>query len=135
MNATDVLILYNEPVLPRDHPDAQAEHEVLESVAFARRALVQAGFVVALQGAGNDPAALLRYLDECRPRVVFNLFEGTADNPGSEAVVAGLLEWLGIPFTGCPSPAMTLARNKHQAKLLFRGAGLSTAAFIVVDRQ
>jgi D-alanine-D-alanine ligase len=132
--AADVLILYNEPVLPRGHPDAEAEHEVLETVAFVKRALVDAGFAVALHGAGNEPASLLSYLEEQRPQVVFNQFEGTADNPGSEAVVAGLLEWLGIPFTGCPSQSMILARNKHQAKLLFRGAGLPTADFTVVER-
>jgi D-alanine-D-alanine ligase len=132
--AAEVLILYNEPVLPRDHPDAAAEHEVLETVAFVRRTLVGAGFAVALHGAGNEPAALLRCLDEQRPQVVFNLFEGTADKPDSEAVVTGLLEWLGVSFTGCPSQALVLARNKHQAKLLFRGAGLPTADFVAVDR-
>jgi D-alanine-D-alanine ligase len=133
-NPADVLIVYNEPVLPGDHPDAEAEHEILESVAFVRRTLLGAGFAVALHGTGNEPAALLHGLDRHRPQVVFNLFEGTADNPDSEAVVAGLLEWLGIPFTGCPAQAMVLARNKHQAKLLFRGAGLPTADFIAVER-
>lgn len=134
MNAAHLLILYNDPVLPTDHPDAEAEHEVLETVAFVRKALGDSGLHVSQLGAGNDPEAILRGLTKHRPAAVFNLFEGTADRPGSEAVVAGLLEWLGIPFTGCPSQSMVLARNKHQAKLLLRGAGLPTADFVVVEK-
>jgi D-alanine-D-alanine ligase len=134
MPAPHVCLLYNEPVLPATHPDAAAEHEVLETVAFVQESLAEAGFDVAQHGAGNDPVALVRCLTQQRPDAVFNLFEGTADHPASEAVVAGLLEWLEIPFTGCPAQSMALARNKPQAKLLFRGAGLPTADFVVVEK-
>ena len=46
---------------------------------------------------------------------------------------AGILDWLGIPFTGCPHPALCLARNKHLTKYLLRGAGLPTADSFVVE--
>ncbi len=65
--------------------------------------------------------------------MVFNLFEGTADRGDTEAYVAGLLEWLRVPFTGSPSQAAYLARRKHLTKMLFQGAGLPTAPFVVVD--
>jgi D-alanine-D-alanine ligase len=76
---------------------------------------------------------LIHGLQEIRPDVVFNLFEGTAEQSSSEAYVAGILEWLRIPFTGCPSPSMVLARDKPLAKRLFLGAGLPTADFRVID--
>src|SRR5262249_52767864 len=49
------------------------------------------------------------------------------------AWVAGLLEWMNIPFTGCPSRAMMLARDKPLAKRLLRGAGLPTPEFEVIE--
>jgi D-alanine-D-alanine ligase len=64
---------------------------------------------------------------------VFNLFEGTADDGRTEAYVSGLLEWLGIPFTGCPFQTLSLARDKHLTKQLLRGAGLPTPDFVVAE--
>jgi D-alanine-D-alanine ligase len=133
MPSTRVLILYNEPALPVDHPDFESEHEIVATVAAVASHLIQAGFQVERLGANTDPALLVRGLHESRPDVVFNLFEGTADDGHSEAYVAGLLEWIGVPFTGCPSQALSLARNKPLTKFLFQGAGLPTPAFFVAD--
>jgi D-alanine-D-alanine ligase len=130
-----VLVLYNEPVLPRDHPDAEAEHTIQVTAEVVRKILAGAGHAVAKLAVGRDPGRLLSGLRQHRPEVVFNLFEGTADQAESEAYVAGLLQWLGLPFTGSPAEALALARNKPLAKTLFRGAGLPSPAFVVVDRM
>src|SRR5580704_4106259 len=130
-NPTRVVILYNEPVLAPTHPDAESEHEILYTVQTVRKALRAAGFEVDELGASHDPAALTAALQSQRPDVVFNLFEGTADHGGSEEVVAGLLEWLDIPFTGSPARSLCVARTKHVAKTLLQGAGLPTADFLV----
>jgi D-alanine-D-alanine ligase len=132
-SATRVLILHNEPVLPPDHPDAESEHEILYTTQCVREVLTAAGYEVSTLGVGRDPSVLLSGLRERRPDVVFNLFEGLADASGTEAHVAGLLEWLGVPFTGSPYHTLCLARAKHLTKNLLRGAGLPTADFIVVD--
>jgi D-alanine-D-alanine ligase len=129
-----VPILYNEPVLPPDHPDAESEHEILYTVDQVAGHLKAVGFDVVPLGVGRDPAALLAGLQRDRPDVVFNLFEGLADHYGTEAHAAGLLEWLGIPYTGCPYHALCLARSKHLTKHLLHGAGLPTAEFLVVER-
>src|SRR5205807_9704492 len=80
----------------------------------------------------RDPSALLARVKKRRPDVVFNLFEGLADNYDTEAHVAGLLEWLELPYTGCPYQTLAMARRKHVTKLLLQGAGLPTAPFYVV---
>jgi D-alanine-D-alanine ligase len=129
-----VLVLYNEPVLPPDHPDADSEHEIVHTVDVVSHSLTAAGFMVSRLGAGRYPAALLAGLRDHRPDVVFNLFEGMADHGHTEATVAGLLEWLGLPFTGCPSHPLCLARNKPLAKHFFRGADLPTPDFFVVEK-
>src|SRR5262245_44129250 len=95
-----VLILYNEPVLSSDHPDYAAEAGVLWSVSAVADVLVPAGYEIDRLGITSDPQALLSGLREKKPDVVVNLFEGTQDNNASELYVAGLLEWLGISYTG-----------------------------------
>jgi len=133
MRPIQVVILYNEPVLPAGHPDAVSEREVLETVQAVGNMLSAAGFEVARLGVGHEPRVLVEGLCALRPDVVFNLFEGLADRDGTEAHVAGLLEWLDIPFTGSPCHALTLARSKPLTKYLLQGAGLPTPAFFVVE--
>jgi D-alanine-D-alanine ligase len=128
-----VLILYNEPVLSESHPDADSEHEILYTVEEVAKALREVGHDVRLLGVQRDPATLLTGIRQHRPDVVFNLFEGLADRNETEAYVAGLLEWLEIPYTGCPFQTLCLARTKNVAKRLLRGAGLPTPDFFVVD--
>jgi D-alanine-D-alanine ligase len=133
MRPIQVVILYNEPVLAADHPDVVSEHEILETVAAVGKILSEAGFEVAQLGVDHEPRVLLEGLCSHQPDVVFNLFEGLADRSGTEAHVAGMLEWLGIPFTGSPSPSLCLAHSKHLTKHLLQGAGLPTPDFFVVE--
>jgi D-alanine-D-alanine ligase len=132
-DATRVLILYNQPVLPEDHPDADSEHEVLFTAETVEKMLTEAGYAVGRLGVCRDPAVLLEGLRRWRPDVVFNLFEGLADFGETEAHAAGLLEWLGLPFTGSPYQTLCLARNKAMTKHLLQGAGLPTAEFFAVE--
>jgi D-alanine-D-alanine ligase len=133
MRSQRVLVLYNEPVLPENHPDAYSEREILYTAEIVDNHLSQAGFEVVRLGVGRDPSALLAGLREHEPDVVFNLFEGLADQYSTEAHVAGLLDWIGIPYTGCPHETLCLARSKHRTKHLLAGAGLPTPQFFVVD--
>jgi D-alanine-D-alanine ligase len=128
-----VLILHNQPILPEDHPDADSEHEILFTTDFVQRTLIEAGYEVCTLGASRDPGVLLDGLREIRPDVVFNLFEGLADFGDTEAHAAGLLEWLEIPYTGCPYQTLCLARSKPMTKHLLAGAGLPTAKFLVAN--
>jgi D-alanine-D-alanine ligase len=128
-----VLILHNQPVLPEDHPDAESEHEILHTTEVVQRTLLQVGYEVCTLGVSRDPSVLIDGLSEQRPDVVFNLFEGLADLGETEAYVAGILEWLDVPYTGCPYQTLCLARSKHITKHLLAGADLPTAPFFVAE--
>jgi D-alanine-D-alanine ligase len=128
-----VLVLYNQPVLPLDHPDADSEHEIVDTAEIVCGHLRDAGFEVSRLGVERDPDLMLQGLRQHRPDVVFNLFEGLADHSETEAVAPGLLDWLGIPYTGCPYQTLVVARNKALTKLLLQGAGLPTPGFLVVE--
>jgi D-alanine-D-alanine ligase len=95
--------------------------------------LGQAGFPVSRLGVNSDPEILFAGLKENKSDVVFNLFEGTADHGQTEAFVAGLLEWLKIPFTGSPYNTLCVAREKPWTKNILQGAGLPTPAYFVVE--
>lgn len=128
-----VLVLHNEPILPEDHTDADSEHEILFTTEYVQRTLTKAGYEVSTLGVSREPGVLLEGLRDIRPDVVFNLFEGVADFGETEAFAAGLLEWLEIPYTGCPYQTLCIARSKHLTKHLLAGAGLPTAKFLVVS--
>jgi len=128
-----VLVLYNEPVLSPGHPDFESEQQVVETVKGVSEHLVRAGYDVCHLGVSTEPRVLLDGLRELTPDVVFNLFEGVPDQGTTESFVAGLLEWSGVPFTGSPFATLTLARSKHLCKYVFRGAGLPTPEFMVVE--
>ncbi|MCI0637571.1 MAG: ATP-grasp domain-containing protein [Gemmataceae bacterium] len=133
MAAPHVLVLYNRPLLPLDHPDADSEHLILEGVRNVTDALDEAGYRVSEFGLKHDPRVLWTELRRRRPRVVFNLFEGHCHDPETESYVAGLLQWRCIPFTGSPMHTLSLARAKDWTKQLLRGNGLPTPDFLVVD--
>jgi D-alanine-D-alanine ligase len=128
-----VLVLYNEPVLPRDHPEAESEYDVLETLADTVKVLTGAGFAVRKLGVSHDPRPLLDEVNRHRPDAVFNLFEGVPTRPGTEVAAAALLEWLGVPYTGCPSLSLALGRDKVRSKHLLAAAGLPTPDYLVVE--
>jgi D-alanine-D-alanine ligase len=128
-----ILLLYNEPVLPVDHPDAGSEHDVLETADDTFRVLKDAGFAVTRLGVNYDPQPLLDFVREKKPDAVFNLFEGIATQTGTEVSAAALLEWLNVPFTGCPSACLALGRDKARAKYVLSAAGIPTPEYAVVD--
>lgn len=133
MPVPTVLILYNEPVLPPDHPDADSEHDVLYTADVIGRNLKKCGLAVRRLGVSNDISGLLSGLKSLAPDVIFNLYEGTAEWGDTEVYVAGLLEWMKIPYTGSPTQPLLLCRSKPLTKSLLSGVGLPTARFLHVS--
>jgi D-alanine-D-alanine ligase len=135
MSLPSVLLIFNEPVLPADHPDAASEHDVLETADFVVKVLGDAGFPIRRLGFSHDPRVLLDELRENPPEVVFNMFEGLATQTGTEISVAALLEWMNVPFTGTSSLGIVLGRDKIRTKQLLQGAGIPTPEFLVIERS
>jgi D-alanine-D-alanine ligase len=128
-----VLIVYNQPVLPAGHPDALSEIDILETVAEVEKVLPASEFIVERFGYARRPQVMLDKIEEWKPDVVFNLFEGEADKTATEIYHAAILEWANVPFTGSPAAALALGRDKIRTKYLLQGAGVETARFQVVE--
>ncbi len=85
---------------------------------------------VALEDVG-EPLASARqaFADLASCAIAFPLVHGTF---GEDGTLQGLLEMLGMPFTGCGVAASALGMDKALMKALFREAGIPTARYGVI---
>ncbi|KRA99144.1 D-alanine--D-alanine ligase [Devosia sp. Root685] len=91
-------------------------------------ALRQAGYEVTEVDVGRDVADVLARL---KPDVAFNALHGPF---GESGMIQGVLELLEIPYTHSGVLASSLAMNKHQAKILFKAAGIPVTDHVIVPR-
>jgi D-alanine--D-alanine ligase len=74
-----------------------------------------------------------RFVDAIRafaPDAVFNALHGPG---GEDGRIQGILDWLGIPYTGSDLRSCAVAMDKHLTKKLISAEGLPTAAWDVFD--
>jgi D-alanine-D-alanine ligase len=95
----------------------------LRSGARAQSALGRLGHEVVAIDAGPE---LVAQLHDCRPDVAFIALHG---RDGEDGTVQGLLEAIGIPYTGSGPSACMRCTDKALAKYLMREAGIPTPDF------
>ena len=94
------------------------------------------GVMRALAALGHDGRSLDfdgRFVEALRaigPDVVFNALHGRG---GEDGTVQGILDWLGIPYTGSGVSACAIAMDKHLTKKLLAAEGLPTPAWDTFD--
>jgi len=105
-----------------------AEREVsIESGTSVMRALATLGY----EGRSLDfDGRFIEALREISPDVVFNALHGVG---GEDGTIQGVLEWMGIPYTGSGIAACAVALDKHLTKKLLAAEGLPTPAWDVFD--
>jgi D-alanine-D-alanine ligase len=126
-----IAIIYNQPVKSRydQRGEQAAVTDVLGAVEAVHDALLKLGYgVVKVPLAPPLPHTQER-LAVLEADLVFNLFEGFAGHPETEADIAEILSALKIPFTGCPAAALKLALDKARAKAVLKNAGINTPDF------
>ncbi len=106
---------------------SSAEREVsLRSGKAVVEALTRRGYPCQGIDAGRDLPARL---SAERPGVVFIALHGRG---GEDGTVQGMLEYLGIPYTGSGVLASALAMDKERAKQLFEARSIPTPPCMVV---
>lgn len=94
--------------------------------------------LAALRGAGVDAHALVwdgNLVDEiraCAPQRVFVALHG---GDGEDGTVQGLLEMLGLPYTGSGVLGCALSMDKIRSKQIWRSLDLPTPDFHIVRRD
>jgi D-alanine-D-alanine ligase len=113
-----VLVLSDlSKAVPKDHdfseemksPDWKAEADVIG-------ALKSLGHTVRLLAVYDDPGQILDEIKSNPPDIVFNLSEQFNSRSEYERDVAGLLEMMGVVYTGTGVTGLTLCKNKGMSK-------------------
>lgn len=92
------------------------------------QALRNGGYKVTEVDVGYDIAEVLR---ELKPDVAFNALHGRY---GEDGTIQGVLEFLRIPYTHSGVLASALAMDKHQAKIMFKAAGIPVTDHTIANR-
>ena len=123
-----VAVIYNDPSPGRYGTigEAKAVLGVLDEVEAVDRALKESRCPTVLVHLEPPLKRIRDILFSLDVDLVFNLFEGFEVSPNTEVEVARVLEDTRLPFTGCPSAALSLALDKVKAKMILRSAGINT---------
>lgn len=104
-----------------------------EEIATIVKALKAAGFQACAINIRDTFTELYSVLTKKRPDGIFNLVEFFNDDPRQEAMVAGMYDLLGIPYTGAPGFTLGLCQSKAATKHLLLGHGICTPRFKLMD--
>jgi D-alanine-D-alanine ligase len=135
MGPTRVTILYDrieDDVFEEASARGEDTSELVPVHVALGKALASRGHWVRKLAVSSDLERLCCLLAKDDSEVVFNVCDGVEGDTRSAARVAGILEFLGKPFTGSGSIAMALAGDKVVAKQVFRALGIATPEFRVV---
>jgi len=105
---------------PADELDCLRQAEAV-SVALRRH-----GYETTLLACSLDLEKTAQRLRHLKPEIVFNLVETLAGRGALIYLACSLLDFLEIPYTGCPTEAMFITSNKPLAKRIMRHAGIDT---------
>jgi len=101
----------------------------LRSGARVQHALSRLGHEVVAIDAGQD---LVAQLHACEPDAAFVALHG---GDGEDGTVQGLLEVIGVPYTGSGPAGCMRATDKALAKYLMREAGIPTPDFTAIKES
>jgi D-alanine-D-alanine ligase len=85
-------------------------------------------------GVGGNLADIRNALADFKPHICFNLLEGFDNISTWDQNVVGYLELMKVPYTGCNSRGLLLARDKAIAKRLLSSHRIPVADFAVAPR-
>ena len=133
----EVVIVYNEPTDDRytELGEAKAVKGVLDEVKAVDQALKKLGYTVKQLPLTPPIEKVKETLRQLKTGVIFNLFEGFAGRPETEAAVAGFLDELGFAYTGCPSNVLSIALDKSKTKEILQRGGLATPNYKIMTPE
>ena len=115
-----VLVLFDTAGTPPANQDFTKELKTDDWAAEAHviEALKKLGHEVRTIGVWDEPGMIIDELKANPPDIVFNLTEHFNAVSAYDRNVAGLLEMMGVPYTGSSPTGLTLCKNKGMAKEL-----------------
>jgi D-alanine-D-alanine ligase len=118
--------------LDSEDENSKEYEAVVPQVAKALRSL---GHRVSILGVHADVKRLIAGLSRRKPDLVFNLMEMFGDNVFGDIPVAGLLDLLGLRYTGSGPGELYLSQDKGLTKKLLAFEEILYPRFAVFSRQ
>ena len=112
--------------------DAKSYDAVADQVTEGLR---QHGHEVSIHGVHGNPRQLIAGVARRKPEVIFNLMEMFGDNLLGASGVAGLLDLLDIPYTGCGPGEYYLQEDKVLTKKLLAFENIKYPDFAVFSQD
>src|SRR6185436_12734964 len=116
-----VLVLFDTAGTPPANQDFTKELQTNDdwaAEAHVIEALKHLGHEVGTIGVYDEPGMIIDEIKNNPPDLVFNLTEHFNEVSAYDRNVAGLLEMMGVPYTGSSPTGLTLCKNKGMAKEL-----------------
>jgi len=126
MNITVLTYLDSEDENSKDY------EAVVPQVARTLRSL---GHRVSVLGAHGDVKRIVASLSRRKPDLVFNLMEMFGDNVFGDIPVTGLLDLIGLKYTGSGPGELYLSQDKGLTKKLLAFDGILYPRFAVFSKQ
>jgi D-alanine-D-alanine ligase len=126
MNITVLTYLDSEDENSKDY------EAVVPQVARTLRGL---GHRVSVLGSHSDVKRIVAGLSRRKPDLVFNLMEMFADNVFGDIPVTGLLDLIGVKYTGSGPGELYLSQDKGLTKKLLAFDGILYPRFAVFSKQ
>ncbi len=82
----------------------------------------------------DDLGVLIKDIKKNSPDVIFNFMELYKENSRLEMNIVGMLELLGVPYTGAPPMALSNCQSKVLAKRILNSHGINTARFMLIKK-
>lgn len=135
MRRLRVLALVEPTLVPPDDPgDADPEAAPWRTEYDVVSTLRGLGHEVKVLGVGDELGGIRNAIYEWKPHVAFNLLEGFDDVATFDQNVVAYLELVKLPYTGCNSRGLLLARDKAVAKKLLAYHRIPVPDFAIVPR-
>jgi len=104
-----------------------SEVGLIEERKKIEKALQQKGFRTSLFNICCDIKHLIRFIEEQKPDLIFNLCESLKGQAIHEMHVAGIYELMNVPYTGTATIALGTCLNKVRTKEILGLHGIPTA--------
>ena len=113
--------------------EGDEEHDiVVDQVADALR---EGGHKPEVLGVHGDVKGMVDGLAKQKPELIFNLLEMFGDNTSADVAVAGLLDLLGLRYTGSGPGELFLGQDKGLAKKIFSFEGVLYPDFAIFSND
>ncbi len=131
-----VLLIFDSPYKVERGHDFKEEFKDLDwdTERFVYDALQENGHEIRMLGIHDDIHPLLEEINEFKPDIVFNLVEVFDNKSNLDKDIAGLLELLGVPYTGACPRVLMVCNHKALCKKILSYHKIKVPNFYVFHR-